>query len=489
MWPSVHDALDTYYKRRMKKADGYERLWRLIHLWEATYVTCAMVAASAIRSAPEHRSAWLAVREEFWGVRFDRVRGEFSSQDEGALHGKMERWLRILKQVEQISSPKSRFLKSLQQALRHKTVDVTRFLSLWEQVCTPRRTTDPKACNLIELCQLMNTFRNRLAHVPFPPKPIANLAAELESLTLDAWGSGMLPDGTEIPAAHNSGKGGWLCGGFAGERILVRGFHTDDHDSDALEFVYLPSAMDRDQTERFDASPFVYFDDMHEPHVLTRLLHEEDGRIEYTRFQAEAQPIVESRSPDLGNSIPRPSRAEYPALETELQSEPALPAVAKDGTGLPRTTAPAARSPIDGLRPIERAKWYQQNEQYDRAIEEYEKVVKDQPNYHIAWGRLAIALRERAARRPPSERDKALMDLDQSLQCLKHAANHISPDYRAEVSYYRSKSLWRKWSLTGRSDPELLKEAVSAANEAARQLSADFILSWCDLLRRIEQDQ
>jgi hypothetical protein len=72
---------------------------------------------------------------------------------------------------------------------------------------------------------------------------------------------------------------------------------------------------------------------------------------------------------------------------------------------------------------------------------------------------------------------------------LKQAANHISPDYRAEVAYYRSKSLWRKWSLTGRSDQQMLRDAVKASVEAAQHLSADFILSWCDYVTKLEQDQ
>jgi tetratricopeptide (TPR) repeat protein len=490
LWPSIHDALDTYYKRRLKRAEGYERLWRLIHLWEATYITSAMVAASALRSDAKQLGPWLAVREDLWGVRFDRIRGEFSSQDEGALHGKMDRWLRVLNHVEQLESVNSQFLTTLRQALRHKTVDVSRFLNLWERVCAPRRVTDPKRCSLIDLCQLLNTFRNRLAHVPFPQKPITDLAAELEVLTLAAWDSGTTMDGGEIPAAHNSGKGGWLCGGFAGERILVRGSQTDDHDSEAIEFVYLPSASAREQTERFEAAPFLYFDDMHEPHVLTRLLHEEDGRIEYTRFQAEAQPIVEHRCADLSARVPRPSRTDYPSLETDA---PAAPAEKSDSNAIPkspeRVPSTSQRSPIEDLPPMEQAKWYMQNEQFDRAISVYEKIVKTNRNYHIAWGRLAIALRERAARRPELEQTQALADLDRSLECLKQASNHISPDYRAEVAYYRSKSLWRKWSLTGRTDRQLLRDAVKSAVEAAQHLSADFILSWCDYVTKIEQDQ
>ena len=490
LWPSIHDALDTYYKRRLKRAEGYERLWRLIHLWEATYITSAMVAASALRADPKQTNPWLAVREDLWGVRFDRIRGEFSSQDEGALHGKMDRWLRVLKHVEQLESPSSQFLAALQQALRHKTVDVSRFLSLWERVCAPRRVVDQKRCSLIELCQLLNTFRNRLAHVPFPQKPITDLAAELEVLTLAAWDGGATPDGGEIPAAHNPGKGGWLCGGFAGERILVRGSQTDDHDSEAIEFVYLPSAAAREQIERFEAAPFLYFDEMHEPHVLTRLLHEEDGRIEYTRFQAEAQPIVEHRCNDLASRVPRPSRSDYHTLETDAPAEPVAKPTAKGVTKQPEP-APATptKSPIEGLRPMEQAKWYMQNEHFDRAIEVYEKIVKLDRNYHIAWGRLAIALRERAARRPEAEQAQAIADLDRSLECLKQAANHISPDYRAEVAYYRSKSLWRKWSLTGRSDQQMLRDAVKASVEAAQHLSADFILSWCDYVTKLEQDQ
>lgn len=489
LWPSIHDALDTYYKRRLKEAEGYERLWRLIHVWESTYITTAMVACAAVRADPGCRECWLSVREELWGMHFDRLRGEFVSQDQGALHGKMERWLSILRHVEQLDSTNTPFLSALRTSLRHKTVDVQRFLGMWERVCPPRQVPDPVRCRLIDLFPLLNTFRNRLAHVPFPPTPISELANELEALTVAAWDRGTLEDGSEIPEAHNSGKGGWLCGSFAGEGILVRGSQADRHDCKAVEFVYLPSAVDKKKTERLDAAPFLHFGEMHEPHVLTRLLHEEDGRIEYTRFQAERQPIAEHRCVNLSERIPRPTRAEYATAESDAPNEAPTPTPRRESDPVPTsTTGTVQKSTIDQLPPTERAKWYMQNEQFDRAIEEYEMIVKERPIYHIGWGRLAIALRERAARRPPTQLAEALRDLDRSLGCLEQAAKHRSPDYKAEVAYYRSKSLWRKWHLTGRSDAETLRLAVESAIEAARNLSSDFILSWCDYVSKVAEE-
>src|ERR1017187_1611611 len=48
LWPSVSDALDTFLRRRHNNADPYERVWRLIHLWEATEITLGLAAMSRL---------------------------------------------------------------------------------------------------------------------------------------------------------------------------------------------------------------------------------------------------------------------------------------------------------------------------------------------------------------------------------------------------------------------------------------------------------
>jgi len=48
LWPSISDALDTFLRRRHNNADPYERVWRLIHLWEATAITLSLAAMARL---------------------------------------------------------------------------------------------------------------------------------------------------------------------------------------------------------------------------------------------------------------------------------------------------------------------------------------------------------------------------------------------------------------------------------------------------------
>jgi hypothetical protein len=495
VWPSVHDAVDTYMKRRAGGAAPYELIWRLIHVWEATYITSAMVAIAAIRSTHSNSPQWLSVREELWGLRFDHIENDMAQQEAGAMAGKMDKWLRVLQHAEQLAAPTSKFLTQLQRALRFKTVDVSRFLTQWGRVCATPDIASPSECKMIEFIGLMNSFRNRLAHVPFPHQPIVDLAAEIESLTISAWSAGKDADGMEIPEATNPGKGGWLCGGFARPGTLVRGAQYEGDGQQGVEFVY-QCGSGRENIERFDARPFIHFDDMHNPHVFTRLMDEEDGLIEYTRFQAEAQPIAEAVAIALHEVLPKPKRSDYPsgsAGEVAPPTErPDVPARAesevKAENGAALASPIALSQPPSGLGQMERAKWYMKNEQFDEAIEIYQEIVCDDPTYHVAWARMGIALRERAARRQRTEVVEALDDVERSLMCLSEAAHHVSPDYRAEVKFNRSKSLFRKWVLTNRLDLAVLREAVVEAEEAARQINADYIIDWCDRVTKIYRE-
>lgn len=486
LWPSVYDALGTYRIRRLKQADSYELLWRLIHLWEATHITVALVSAAAIRANASHKQAWLLVREDLWGTQFDRMRNCFLKAREGALHGRMDSWLRVLMHVAQLENPAPGFLSNLQQALLFKVVDVSRFLTLWDQVCSPPSVRDPKCCTLIDFCRLMNSFRNRLAHLPLPPKPITELSEELEALTLSAWAAAT-NKGVEIPAAHNAGKGGWLCGGFSGDGILVRGSQMTKEESGALEFVYLPSGAPRDQYQRIDGVPFLHFDERHGSHVMTRLLKEPESLIEYTRFQSDEEPIVEVRVPAFKSHVPRPSHTEYTNAAAEVAAATAELAPGQAVIESLRESLPRQGSgSLNGLSPSDLARWLTVEGQYDKAIEVCEEIVKSDPKCHYAWGLLAIALRKRAARRPKSEIQLAIRDLDRSLTCIDSACLHSAEDYRAEVYYTKSKTLWRKWDLLGRKDQSLLKEAAAAAVQASRLSSADSIMSWHSYIAHVD---
>lgn len=49
LWPSISDAVDTFLRRRHNNAAPYERVWRLIHLWEAAEITLSLADVPAPR--------------------------------------------------------------------------------------------------------------------------------------------------------------------------------------------------------------------------------------------------------------------------------------------------------------------------------------------------------------------------------------------------------------------------------------------------------
>src|SRR5437879_2490428 len=95
IWPTVSDALDTYLRRLATGADHYERIWRLIHVWEATEITLAGAAMSRIRSMPEFEQVWLRCREYCHGRQWDPVTKQITN-GQGALTGSIDQWVNVL---------------------------------------------------------------------------------------------------------------------------------------------------------------------------------------------------------------------------------------------------------------------------------------------------------------------------------------------------------------------------------------------------------
>ena len=74
LWPSIADAVDTFLRRR-EHADAFERIWRLIHIWEAVVTTLSGATACRLRQGGEETGQSLleGTRASLWGVvRQDR---------------------------------------------------------------------------------------------------------------------------------------------------------------------------------------------------------------------------------------------------------------------------------------------------------------------------------------------------------------------------------------------------------------------------------
>src|SRR6266849_1187104 len=94
LWPSLSDAVDTFLRRRLNNADPYERVWRLIHLWEATEITLSLAAMARIIGNVDSSSILRRQREFFYGKTWDQVKGSFKSM-QGAADGAIDQWINI----------------------------------------------------------------------------------------------------------------------------------------------------------------------------------------------------------------------------------------------------------------------------------------------------------------------------------------------------------------------------------------------------------
>lgn len=86
LWPPISDAVDTFLRRRHNNADPYERVWRLIHLWEATEITLSLAAMSRLCGEAAASPTFRRQREFFHGKTWDQVTGSFKSM-QGAGEG------------------------------------------------------------------------------------------------------------------------------------------------------------------------------------------------------------------------------------------------------------------------------------------------------------------------------------------------------------------------------------------------------------------
>lgn len=503
LWPPVADAVQTFLRRREYAAD-YERLWRLIHIWESIATTLSNVAVAALiseRAAAEI----LKVRECLYGLTWDKIADVIKSKGQGALDGSNDQRIEILNVVQKSELPFSGFLGELKQFLviaevkeggsdshgdsfRHEMQEFSR---AWRRVCdVPSnldRASSQSEFTVYDCFKVMNIFRNRFAHVPFPFDPLKDLVESVEGLTELLFSTRPLParDVDKQCGDRSSALTGCLIKGKDQWRGAMV-FKNRDSISEGLEFGF-PA---RKTEKRWSARPFVHVDVSKRSYVLTRLKDEETGTFEYTRFWAEGDAILTADDPEAVALIPRPTESDYRTVAIENAGEHldvSSGATAEDRVS--DDTQDSSQSPQHGPpTQLEPAKTYSEaleairQSNFDAAIPFLQRDVKNRPNYHNAWLKLGFALREKAGREIV-DRTEALGLLDEAKESFTKALGHIDPGYRATAYYDRSKVSLRKYQLTD--EPNFGLDAWRDAIEAAK-LDTDYkFQSWIEYLERI----
>lgn len=98
LWPSIADAVDIFLRRRGCEAGSYERIWRLIHIWEAVEITLSLGVISKLCQESPSDPSLLKCREFFYGTSWDQVTNTIKTA-QGAANGSIDQWINILFEV------------------------------------------------------------------------------------------------------------------------------------------------------------------------------------------------------------------------------------------------------------------------------------------------------------------------------------------------------------------------------------------------------
>jgi hypothetical protein len=302
----------------------------------------------------------------------------------------------------------------------------------------------------------VNSFRNRLAHVPFPHDPLGEVADALETATEQLFS--ICP----LPTAHEKGgKSSALTGAFRIGRCVLHGGHMEslvEGHSDDIQFVF-PCRKKGDDNEVWQAKPMLHVDSMMRPHILTRVKGHDV--CEYTRFRAEANAVLVQVNGGIVQCLPEPAKGEYVTKAekpVENVRQPVVaPAVPDQVQVLVRNSELTMFEAIEAIR----------SEDYEPAIDFFTKLTRDRPNYHIGWLRLGYARRERAVRIAPDDRVSGVALLKLAIQDLAIAAQHVDLEYRALAWYERSKA----WYHLGRLEPEVEQHRANCVEDAEKAFS------------------
>jgi hypothetical protein len=335
-------------------------------------------------------------------------------------------------------------------------IDMAPLVNSWSKACDVPPDYKRDKVEVRTAMRYINSFRNRLAHVPFPHDPLGEVADDLETATEQLFS--IYP----LPTAHEkAGQSNALTGAFRIGRCFLHGGHMEslvEAPSDDIQFVF-PCRKKGDDNEVWQAQPMLLLDSMMRPHILSRVKGHDV--CEYTRFRAEANAVLVLVNGGIAKRLPEPVKSEYVTkAEEPIENveHPVAAPVAPD-----RVQAHVLHRDLTMFEAIEAIR----SEDYETAIDFFTKLTRDRPNYHIGWLRLGYARRERAVRIAPDDGVSGGALLKLAVQDLERAAQHVDVEYQALAWYERSKA----WYRLGRLEPEREQHSANCLEDAEKAFS------------------
>lgn len=461
-WPSLHSAVDVYLTRKWTTGGkaSYELMWRLIHVWECCAVTLGSLAAARIRIT-DAREEDRTIREKCYGISRNDAGVLEEKQGLSAFNGSIDKWIEILIYAAQAKTFESIFLTSLQSFLNTRFQEYgdsfEQFIQSWGSVCD---TPNPGTIDVKATFKLVNQFRTRFAHVPFPYDRLDDLYRKLEGCTFDLF--------SIIPATNLESP---LSGAIIHDGVRLRGGQKTKVNNTTSEVNNTKFVFGKDDAESWPTGLFIHIDDMLRVHVLSRVKDIEEGYLEYTRYFAEATPVITFPKPDVIKGFPPPTLSDYPLSdEAEEKVSAELPDQAK-----------AVQVKISSVQEAAMA-IYQRN--LEPAIEFLKAHLKDNPNYHAGWERYGYAMREHGVDfYNEGNKQKAKELWEEAITAFKEAKKHREAWFKAMASYHLSKTLWR---LSQLDLPEYkLENVIKEAEDAAKLYPDAKFESWLDFVRNV----
>lgn len=344
---------------------------------------------------------------------------------------------------------------------------MTSLISSWSKACDVPPDYRRDKVEVRTAIRYVNSFRNRLAHVPFPHDPLGEVADALESATEQLFSI------APVPSCHEKGgQSSPLTGAFRINRCFLRGGQMDslpEGHSDQIQFIF-PCRKRSDDNEVWSGKAMLHLDSMMRPHILTRVKGHDV--CEYTRFRAEANAVIVQVDGGIVLRLPEPAKAEYVVPE-EVVEVPSLTRVVPGGSQPPVSEPLSMSDAIEAIR----------SEDYDTAIKFFEALTREKPNYHIGWLRLGYARREKAVRLAPNEPTTAIEILTEAVESLSRAAEHVDPAYQALALYERSKSRYHLARLKPEDD-EIRQACLADAKEASSISDEKKFFTWSEHVQR-----
>jgi len=484
LWPPIYAAVDVFLRRRASGAEPYELTWRLIHVWECVVLTLAQTAISRLMANEAASEEQLRViREKCYGVGWESSEATMKKRT-GAFDGSMDKWIEVLEYVSTVKATGSAYLSSLSEFLNGKpeaskepavtAIDLTKFTSAWARACDIPPGLNRTRVITKNAFKVVNSFRNRLAHVPFPYDPISDVYQELQSCTEQLF------EAKPKPTDHQGALSG--CIGF--QKHVIKGstplesIIADGSDSPLFIFEFKDKGSCE---EKWNAKLFIHIDKMLRPYILTRL-KDEAGLWEYTRYLAESNAVVTIEKSDYPDYLPIPSEHEYLA---ETEGSPSTKASQPiTDTSQQLSQSEAQELAVASMGDVNLAI---RMREFAPAIEYLTELLRKRQDYHVGWLRLGHAKREYAvdlhanhASENGAQLEKIRKLLESSLHDFKKAQGHVSAQYKAEAHYHASKSFFRLWQFFEEEDR--LDKTRDEADEAAKLYPDSKYDSWIEFL-------